>query len=66
VILSDFYRNPIDPICLVKQAFNEEIPAVGKHGLYLSQELRAHAYAAKYIDIPEAFEAVKRLLNNLD
>jgi len=66
VILSEFCKNPIDPICLVKQAFNEEIPAVGKHGLYLSQELRARAYAAKYIDIPEALEAGERLLNSLD
>jgi ATP-dependent Lhr-like helicase len=66
VILSDFCRNPIDPICLVKQAFNEEIPAVGKHGLYLSQELRARAYAAKHIDIPEALEATRRLLKSLN
>ncbi|HUT43046.1 MAG TPA: hypothetical protein VMW95_01815, partial [Desulfobacterales bacterium] len=65
-VLSDFCKAPIDPVCLVKQAFDEEIPAVGKHGLYLSQELRARAYAAKYIDIPEALEAASRLLSSLD
>ncbi|MFH1616457.1 MAG: DEAD/DEAH box helicase [Planctomycetota bacterium] len=65
-VLSDFCKAPIDPVCLVKQAFDEEIPAVGKHGLYLSQELRARAYAAKYLDIPEALEAASRLLSSLD
>lgn len=62
-VLNDFCKTKIDPVSLVKQAFDEEIPAVGKHGLYLSQELRAHAYAAKYIDIAEAIDAASRILN---
>lgn len=62
-ILNDFCKKTIDPVCLVNEAFDGEIPPVGKHGLYLSQELRTHAYASKYIDIPEALEATKRILN---
>ena len=65
-VLNDFCKTKIDPVCLVRQAFGKEIPAVGKHGLYLSRELRTRAYAAKFVDIPEALETASRLLNNLD
>jgi len=62
-ILDDFRKKTIDPVCLVNEAFDGEIPPVGKHGLYLSQELRVRAYASKYVDIPEALEATGRILN---
>lgn len=61
-ILKDFCENPIDASLLVRRVFFEEIPPVGKHGIYLSSELRADAYAAKYIDIDDAVETAKEIL----
>lgn len=49
---------------IVRKAFPEEIPPVGKHGCYLSNELRARAFASQLLDVPEALECANSLLSS--
>jgi ATP-dependent Lhr-like helicase len=62
IILSDFMNNPMKPEDLCCSVFPEKIPPVGKYGGYLSSELKAKAYSAKYIDINEALKTTRLIL----
>ncbi|OHB49045.1 MAG: hypothetical protein A2Y10_04880 [Planctomycetes bacterium GWF2_41_51] len=62
LILKDFMNRHMNPEDLCSSVFSEDIPAVGKHGSYLSSGLKAKAYAAKYIDMDEALKIVKLIL----
>ena len=50
------------PEQLIEKAFPKGIPAVGKHGDYLSPLLRARAYAAANLDNAGAVEVLNRCL----
>jgi len=62
IILSNFINNPMKPEDLCCSVFSEKIPPVGKYGSYLSSELKARAYSAKYIDINEALKTTRLIL----
>jgi ATP-dependent helicase Lhr and Lhr-like helicase len=47
---------------LVIESFPDEIPPVGKHGAYLSQILRARAYASAHLDMPGAASCLEKIL----
>jgi hypothetical protein len=55
-------NNPMKPEDLCCSVFPEKIPPVGKYGGYLSSELKAKAYSAKYIDINEALKTTRLIL----
>lgn len=58
--LRDAVKVSPSPEALVAEAFPKGIPAVGKHGDYLSSPLRARAYAAANLDMEGALEVLKR------
>jgi ATP-dependent Lhr-like helicase len=61
-ILIDFVNNPIKPEELCDSVFQDEIPPVGKYGDYLSLNLMARAYAAKFIDVKEAQNTARMIV----
>jgi ATP-dependent helicase Lhr and Lhr-like helicase len=61
--LREFVVRKPSPVELVSKAFPEEVPLVGKHGIYLGPELRARAFAAKHVSMEEAFAKAEDLLN---
>ncbi|MHB9071727.1 MAG: DEAD/DEAH box helicase [Sedimentisphaerales bacterium] len=62
IILSNFINNPMKPEDLCCSVFSEKIPPVGKYGEYLTSELKARAYSAKYIDINTALKKARLIL----
>ncbi len=52
--LRDFVTRKPSAVALVSKAFPEEVPPVGKHGVYLNRDLRARAFAARHLSIEEA------------
>lgn len=62
-LLRNFIDTPPQPEALCKSVF-EEVPPVGKFGVYLSQHLRTRAYAAKWLDVEEAIDAAKKILES--
>ena len=63
-VLKKFVAAPPSPEQVALDAYGEEVPAVGKHGLFLSNPLRARAYAAKHLNVPQAVEAASSLLKS--
>lgn len=63
-ILHDFESNSIEPEAMCCSVFSDKIPPVGKYGGFLSSELRAKAYSAKYIDLDGAKKVARMILSH--
>jgi hypothetical protein len=63
-ILGRFLREKPDPYILVRRAFPKGIPPVGKHGAFLSEDLKGRAYVSKNLDLEKALDCAGILLAN--
>lgn len=62
--LRKFVAARVSAVELALKAFPTDVPPVGKHGAFLSRELRARAYAARHLDMEEAAACAADLLAN--